>query len=106
VTAAADALWRTEAVTSPLSVLPVREQRIIGLRFAGEMTQAQIAAQIGVSQMQISRLLTRSLIRLRDTMRGDGVNATSSAGRAEPARQIGGAGPSGGRSASVRRSAP
>jgi transposase InsO family protein len=35
------------------------------------MTQAQIAARIGVSQMQVSRLLTRSLARLRDGMHDD-----------------------------------
>lgn len=45
--------------------LPEREQRILAMRFYGDMTQAQIAAEIGVSQMQISRLLHQSLARLR-----------------------------------------
>jgi RNA polymerase sigma-B factor len=95
-----DAVDRRETLRRALAVLPMREQRIIDLRFGGEMTQAQIAAQIGVSQMHISRLLTRSLIKLRDTMQGGGVDATSSAGG------VRGAGPSGGRSASGRRPAP
>jgi RNA polymerase sigma-B factor len=54
-----------------LSVLSEREQRIIGLRFFAGMTQLQIADDIGVSQMQISRLLTRSLAHLRDVMLDD-----------------------------------
>jgi RNA polymerase sigma-B factor len=48
--------------------LPEREQRIIALRFFGNMTQSQIADQIGISQMHVSRLLARSLKQLRDGM--------------------------------------
>jgi RNA polymerase sigma-B factor len=47
-----------------------RERRILTLRFYGNQTQAQIAAQIGVSQMQISRLLAASLIKLRRDLGG------------------------------------
>lgn len=46
--------------------LPEREQRIIALRFFGNLTQSQIAGQIGISQMHVSRLLARSLRQLRD----------------------------------------
>ena len=43
-----------------------RERRILFLRFAEDLTQSEIAEQIGVSQMQVSRLLRRSLHRLRE----------------------------------------
>jgi RNA polymerase sigma-B factor len=46
--------------------LPERERRILYLRFAEDLTQSEIAEQIGVSQMQVSRLLRRSLHRLRE----------------------------------------
>jgi RNA polymerase sigma-B factor len=48
-----------------LARLPERERTIVMLRFFGEMTQTQIAHEMGVSQMQISRLLARSLRLLR-----------------------------------------
>jgi RNA polymerase sigma-B factor len=46
--------------------LPQRERTILYLRFGEDMTQAEIAAQVGVSQMQVSRLLRRSVARLRE----------------------------------------
>ena len=51
-----------------LAALPLRERRILAMRFFGQLTQAQIAAEVGVSQMQVSRLLKQSLARLRATM--------------------------------------
>ena len=54
-----------ESLVVALSGLTPREQRILQLRFYGNMTQAQIAGQIGVSQMQVSRLIARALLRLR-----------------------------------------
>lgn len=45
--------------------LPEREQRIVTLRFVHEMTQSEIASEVGLSQMQVSRLLARSLDQLR-----------------------------------------
>jgi RNA polymerase sigma-B factor len=48
-----------------LATLDEREQKILTLRFYGNLTQSQIADQIGVSQMHISRLLTRALAKLR-----------------------------------------
>lgn len=48
--------------------LPEREQRILRMRFYHNLTQAQIAERIGVSQMHVSRLLSRSLARLRDAI--------------------------------------
>ena len=48
-----------------LSRLPPRQQEILRLRFAAGCSQSEIAARIGVSQMQVSRLLARSLEQLR-----------------------------------------
>jgi RNA polymerase sigma-B factor len=48
-----------------VATLAPREQRIIHMRFYENMTQAQIAEQIGVSQMHVSRLLAKSLAQLR-----------------------------------------
>lgn len=48
-----------------LMELPLRERRILQLRFVEELTQTEIARRIGISQMQVSRLLRRSLERLR-----------------------------------------
>ncbi|WP_433604772.1 RNA polymerase sigma factor SigF [Dactylosporangium sp. CA-139114] len=54
-----------EALRPLLARLPEREQRIIAMRFFGNRTQSQIAAELGLSQMHISRLLTKSLQILR-----------------------------------------
>ena len=48
-----------------LASLPEREQKIIVLRFFGNLTQTQIAERIGISQMHVSRLLARALATLR-----------------------------------------
>ncbi|MDF9814260.1 RNA polymerase sigma-B factor [Streptomyces sp. SPB162] len=45
--------------------LPERERRILMLRYFGNLTQSQISAELGVSQMHVSRLLSRSFARLR-----------------------------------------
>ncbi len=49
--------------------LPERERQILFLRFGEDLTQTEIAERVGVSQMQVSRLLRRSLQRLRDVCR-------------------------------------
>ncbi|MEU0834356.1 RNA polymerase sigma factor SigF [Streptomyces sp. NPDC005969] len=51
-----------------LGQLDARERRIIDMRFGQEMTQAQIGAELGISQMHVSRLLSRILQRLRNGM--------------------------------------
>jgi RNA polymerase sigma-B factor len=51
--------------------LPARQRRILGLRFYDDMTQAQIARKIGVSQMHVSRLLTAALNQLRAGLTDD-----------------------------------
>ncbi|HEV7896507.1 MAG TPA: RNA polymerase sigma factor SigF [Planosporangium sp.] len=54
-----------EALRPLIAGLPHREQRIIALRFFGNMTQSQIAVDIGISQMHVSRLLSHALGVLR-----------------------------------------
>ena len=54
-----------------LAGLPPREQQIIVLRFFGNLTQTQIAERVGVSQMHVSRLLTKSLAILRRSLASD-----------------------------------
>ncbi|MFI5843465.1 sigma-70 family RNA polymerase sigma factor [Catenuloplanes sp. NPDC051500] len=54
-----------------LERMPQRDRRMLALRFWGNFTQAEIAEQFGVSQMQISRLLARSLSWLRITLLSD-----------------------------------
>ncbi|AEV87058.1 RNA polymerase sigma factor [Actinoplanes sp. SE50] len=50
--------------------LDEREQKIVTLRFYGNLTQQQIAEQIGISQMHVSRLLTKALAKLRRNLDG------------------------------------
>jgi RNA polymerase sigma-B factor len=56
-----------------ISILTPRERRVIVLRFEHELTQAEIAQHVGVSQMQVSRSLRRSLDRLRSYLNTPGV---------------------------------
>jgi RNA polymerase sigma-B factor len=60
------------AVLQPLTRrLSPRDQRILYLRFFHEWTQAKIAAELGVTQMQVSRLLARILGQLRAAISDD-----------------------------------
>lgn len=59
----------TRALLRPaLDQLAEREREILMLRFVGDRTQAEIARIVGVSQMQVSRLITRSLGQLREAL--------------------------------------
>ncbi|MEU4557784.1 SigB/SigF/SigG family RNA polymerase sigma factor [Actinoplanes sp. NPDC023936] len=66
-----------ESVTDKLTVtdllmrLPARERRMLAMRFYGNRTQAEIAAELGISQMHVSRLLSRALAWLREAMLSD-----------------------------------
>jgi RNA polymerase sigma-B factor len=51
--------------------LPARERRMLAMRFYGNRTQAEIAAELGISQMHVSRLLSRALAWLREAMLSD-----------------------------------
>jgi RNA polymerase sigma-B factor len=53
-----------ETLRGTLEALPARERLILRLRFEEDLTQAEIAERVGVSQMHVSRLLRRSLDRL------------------------------------------
>jgi RNA polymerase sigma-B factor len=59
------------AVQAHLDELPEREQRALVLRFYGNLTQAEIGQRLGISQMHVSRLLTRALAYLRDKLTSD-----------------------------------
>jgi RNA polymerase sigma-B factor len=52
-------------IATGLDALDDRERRIVELRFFDEMTQSQIAAEVGISQMHVSRLLRRALVKMR-----------------------------------------
>jgi RNA polymerase sigma-B factor len=54
-----------QAVWAHWSELPDREQQLLLMRFYGNMTQAEIGAQLGISQMHVSRLLAEALSYLR-----------------------------------------
>ena len=54
-----------ESLGPLLTALPDRERRILLLRFFGGLTQTEIGAQVGLSQMHVSRLLSRTLAQLR-----------------------------------------
>jgi RNA polymerase sigma-B factor len=54
-----------ESIKPLLDRLPEREKQILMLRFFGNLTQSQIANQVGVSQMHVSRLLTKTLETMR-----------------------------------------
>lgn len=60
-----------ESIKPLLGGLGEREKRILLLRFFRNMTQSQIAEEIGVSQMHVSRLLTRTLAQLRISLEAD-----------------------------------
>ncbi len=61
------------AVLEPgFRVLDDRERRILHLRFFEGLTQSQIAQQIGISQMHVSRLIRRSLEKIRDEIAAEG----------------------------------
>ncbi len=66
-----DLVEHREAVTPLLAALPERERRILLLRFLGGLTQTEIAQRVGLSQMHVSRLLSRTLARLRRELTAD-----------------------------------
>jgi len=55
-----------EVIGGLLAALPERERRIVELRFYGERSQRDIADEMGISQMHVSRLLRRALATLRE----------------------------------------
>jgi len=57
-----------ESLQPLLAQVPVRERKILILRFFGNMTQSQIAERMGISQMHVSRLLSQTLATLRERL--------------------------------------
>jgi RNA polymerase sigma-B factor len=62
---ARDLRWEIEPA---LEALDARERQIVVMRFWGEMVQSQIARHMGISQMHVSRLIRRSLLKMRDAI--------------------------------------
>jgi RNA polymerase sigma-B factor len=57
-----------ETLKPLIAELPERDRRILSLRFTANMTQSQIGDELGISQMHVSRLLSRTLGRLRESL--------------------------------------
>lgn len=64
----AERLELSDALHVALADLTARERRIVALRFVEERTQSEIGSELGISQMQVSRLLAAIVGRLRTTM--------------------------------------
>lgn len=60
-----------QTLRAALAELPDRERNIVILRFFGDLTQTQIAEQVGISQMHVSRLLAQTLASLRERLDAD-----------------------------------
>jgi RNA polymerase sigma-B factor len=70
----------TATISDAARQLSVRERRVLALRFVHDMTQTQISKEIGVSQMQVSRILRRALDRLRELTEEDAVSPEAAGG--------------------------
>ncbi|MFE2424472.1 RNA polymerase sigma factor SigF [Streptomyces hokutonensis] len=68
---ALDVVVDREAVKPRLAALPEREREILYLRFFGDMTQSRIAEEFGISQMHVSRLISRCCRRIREQVLED-----------------------------------
>jgi RNA polymerase sigma-B factor len=60
-----DGVEYVESLKPLIAELPDRDRKILSMRFVGNMTQSEIGEELGISQMHVSRLLTRTLGRLR-----------------------------------------
>ncbi|MER6846764.1 RNA polymerase sigma factor SigF [Streptomyces flaveolus] len=68
---ALDIVVDREAVKKRLAALPDRERAILYMRFFDDMTQSRIAEQLGISQMHVSRLISRCCDRVREQVLRD-----------------------------------
>jgi RNA polymerase sigma-B factor len=68
---ALDTVIDREAVKPRLQALPERERTILYMRFFSDMTQSRIADELGISQMHVSRLISRCCTQLRDQIMRD-----------------------------------
>ncbi len=74
---AADLAVLRAVLTRAFSRLSERQQRILHLRFYGEMTQSQIAEAVGISQIHVSRLLRQALDEMQRDLMRDGITAAA-----------------------------
>ena len=70
-----------EAVHAHWAELPLRQQRLLMMRFYGNMTQAEIGERLGISQMHVSRLLAAALSHLRERVLTAGAENEDSPGK-------------------------
>jgi RNA polymerase sigma-B factor len=82
-----------QAVATHWRELPAREQKILAMRFYGDMTQAQVGQQLGISQMHVSRLLAHALGYLRPRLLGLPERASDLGLDAAPGTDLNGAAP-------------
>ncbi|GAA2915292.1 MULTISPECIES: RNA polymerase sigma factor SigF [Streptomyces] len=68
---ALDTVVDREAVKDRLAALPERERAILYMRFFSDMTQSRIAEELGISQMHVSRLISRCCGRVREQVMRD-----------------------------------
>ncbi len=66
-----EGIENVESLKPLIAGLPSRDRKILSLRFVGNLTQSEIGDELGISQMHVSRLLTRTLNRLRRGMLAD-----------------------------------
>ncbi|MGX1566540.1 SigB/SigF/SigG family RNA polymerase sigma factor [Streptomyces sp. NPDC055506] len=75
-----DVVVDRESAKEGLRRLPERERAILYMRFFEDMTQSRIADHLGISQMHVSRLISRSCARVRDEALGQRTGARDSGG--------------------------
>jgi RNA polymerase sigma-B factor len=66
-----DLVEHRQGLVLVIAALPERERRILLLRFFGGLTRTEIGARVGISQMHVSRLLSRTLTQLRHQLAAD-----------------------------------
>jgi len=66
-----DTLVDSTSLRPLIAALPARDQQILHLRFFEDLTQAQIGERVGLSQMHVSRILSRVLVQLREQINAD-----------------------------------
>lgn len=71
-----------QAVRTHAQELPLREQRMLAMRFYGNMTQTEIGQRLGISQMHVSRLMRHALTHLRRRLTGTTTPPREQPGRA------------------------
>jgi RNA polymerase sigma-B factor len=81
-----DAVLDRHSLRPLLAALTVRQRHILAMRYFGDLTQAEIAARVGLSQMHVSRLLIRTLTQLRTGMLTE---QTLRSARRKPERPLG-----------------